>query len=552
MKNAAIPNVGESQCAKPAQQNEHKSAQQGEHETLKSFVLDAEVLSVYPDIIPGHDRKIPVNPLVDLENAHLVIAVEEIWKLETDYGEEGREALKRLRDLFETKSFPDKGEGRCSIASVKAAGCTISVLSANGGFDKIREAAIKNNWGQLTLITNNDALALQARSKGFLTNRYHYQPVKPYTGRRDLVVPNELFSEFWNNQVVSRADFERLMPNEPKLVANEFIVMQAEDLKACNFAHEVYEDRYFRNIGRYDKERDALVALKYTSSFPVELRNAGQAIYAEALSNPDFAAVICTGPAGSGKTFMATVFGYEACKDGQFIGVTVVPCENRSNLGALPGDLDDKMDPSVQPMKNALRNYLINRSDYKKKLEQLGRFGASEVELTEEREYGRDDGRDYVHGAHGASKGKKKSHKNASRGLDDRGADGGSRKTSLKAKLENHAELIWENWFSNIPIEVARGRDFSYELAFYDEAQDQNFSQMDTLIKRLGKKGKIVITGDIEQIHNPNLTRTDNGLVYAGLLLKDCPLVAQVSFIPEEVIRHPLVKEVVKRQVAAE
>ena len=60
--------------------------------------------------------------------------------------------------------------------------------------------------------------------------------------------------------------------------------------------------------------------------------------------------------------------------------------------------------------------------------------------------------------------------------------------------------------------------------------------------------GKIVITGDTEQVHAPYLDSTNNGLVYASQLLLDNPMVAQVCFTEDEVIRHPLVKMVAERQ----
>ena len=106
-------------------------------------------------------------------------------------------------------------------------------------------------------------------------------------------------------------------------------------------------------------------------------------------------------------------------------------------------------------------------------------------------------------------------------------------------------------FFHNIPVEKAQGLSFSYELVLYDEFQDQNAKQADTLIKRLGTNGKIVITGDIKQVHAPYLDSSNNGLVYASQLLYDNPMVAQVHFTEEEVIRHPLVKLVAERQKAS-
>lgn len=525
------------------------------------FVLDTNILVDYPDVIPGEDGKKPVEPTVDLEKAHIIIptaVIRELSKFKketTERGKAARVVLRRLRDLFENnlhsirsiynlkaaidtanseqkisilpvhKNFhrslafepaKDDMDGQV-ILTAMAASCIVKGYAVDGTY--VGNEIDTTLFRDVVLLTNDNGLAIRARERGILTSRYGYKHPAPYTGRRDIVVPDEIFFEFWNARRVSREMFEDLMPPEtPKLVANEFIIMKLAEAESYPPDYDA-NDPYFGYIGRYDLEEDAIVPLKFVSSFPIRPRNAGQAIYAEALANSQFAAVVCTGPAGSGKTYMATVFGYNACKNGQFIGVTIVPCEGRSNLGALPGDLDEKMDPDVQPIKNALRNYLISDdSKLRKEIENLRKFGTG---------------------------------KEAKKACSDcNGEENTPEKRSIKTKLKDRVDLIWDNWFSNIPIESARGRDFSYELAIYDEAQDQNVSQMDTLIKRLGADGKIVITGDIDQIHAPYLDRDNNGLVYAKATLLGSPLVAQVCFTEDEVIRHPLVKEVARRQHA--
>ena len=67
-------------------------------------------------------------------------------------------------------------------------------------------------------------------------------------------------------------------------------------------------------------------------------------------------------------------------------------------------------------------------------------------------------------------------------------------------------------------------------------------------MKRIGDHGKMVITGDIEQIHSMYLDHDNNGIVYAREIVKDDPMVAQVTFTEEEVVRHPLVKLITQRQ----
>ena len=68
------------------------------------------------------------------------------------------------------------------------------------------------------------------------------------------------------------------------------------------------------------------------------------------------------------------------------------------------------------------------------------------------------------------------------------------------------------------------------------------------LIKRLGEDGKIVITGDIKQIHARYVNEVSNGITYATGLLYDQPMVARVSLLKDEVVRHPLIKIVAEKQ----
>lgn len=121
-------------------------------------------------------------------------------------------------------------------------------------------------------------------------------------------------------------------------------------------------------------------------------------------------------------------------------------------------------------------------------------------------------------------------------------------KKSIRAKLAEMVDLIWDNWFTNIYIENARGLSFLNEFVLYDEFQDQSRSQADTLLKRIGEHGKMVIAGDIAQIHAAYNDNYNNGIVYATELMKDDYQVARVSFIESEVVRHRLVRLIAERQ----
>lgn len=526
------------------------------------YVIDTNILVDYVDIIPsiGETEFRPEEPTIDLTGAHIVVPTAVIRELssfkkeKSERGKSARTVLRRIREIIDGKTGKicdfynlnkiatmKVGDKRISIlpvhknfkralpfcpseddmdAQIILACLTIAFLKAGLPIDGSADSSdvMSLSPSGVVLLTNDNGLAIRARERGVLSERYGYKLPEPYTGRRDIVVPKEIFRKFYDDGIIPRDEFEAAMPGERRLVANEFIVMRLASRQDYPRGYDPdYDDKFLR-VGRYDLEEDAIVPLRYALGFPIELRNPGQAIYAEALMNQKYAAVICTGPAGSGKTYMATVYGLMACKNGPYIGVTVVPCESQSKLGALPGDIDEKMDPDVQPLKNALRNYLMNEDPkISKEINEI------------------------------ANKGYGNSPDNAQ--TKSKNGDNSDR-APLKSRLKKQVDKIWEDWFSSTPIEVARGRDFAHEIALYDEFQDQNAMQADTLVKRIGKKGKIVLTGDIEQIHAPYLDRDNNGLVYASHLLIDNPMVAQVHFTEDEVVRHPLVKMVAKRQKA--
>lgn len=524
----------------------------------KYYIIDTNILVDYVDIIPPPDelKTTLESPTIDLTGAHLVIpsvVISELSSFKREKSERGKAArtvLKRIRRLVESDTTPTAGQAYQLEAPVKIeerdqlisilpvhkkfkdtspfspskddmdgqiilAAIAASFIAEGLSIDGTAEPSdfLKQRSSDVTVLTNDNGLATRARNRGLKTDRYGYKYPDPYNGRRDLVVPKDLLLGFFGMHRIELADWEENMPDQPKLVANEFIVMRLENEKDYPADYDPEHDPYFSNIGRYDAEEQAIVGLEHVRDFPVYPKNNGQAIYAEALMLPNVAAVVCTGPAGSGKTYMSTIYGYKSCVDERFIGVTVVPCESHSTIGALPGDLDEKMDPDVQPLKNALRNYLISEDEtFRKKFAKLSNKSGSKADP--EPFYAPEE----------------------------------KTKKSIKTELAERVDLIWSNWFSNIPIENARGRDFACELAIYDEFQDQSAMQADTLIKRIGKDGKIVLTGDIQQIHAPYLDQSNNGLVYASRLLMDNPMVAQVHFTEDEVVRHPLVKEVARRQ----
>ncbi len=94
------------------------------------------------------------------------------------------------------------------------------------------------------------------------------------------------------------------------------------------------------------------------------------------------------------------------------------------------------------------------------------------------------------------------------------------------------------------PIAYMRGRTLNDSFVILDEAQNCTHSQMKMFLTRLGQTSKVVITGDITQIDLPVAKKS--GLVEIRNILADIPDIQFIYLNETDVVRHPLVQEIIK------
>ncbi len=181
--------------------------------------------------------------------------------------------------------------------------------------------------------------------------------------------------------------------------------------------------------------------------------------------------LFAVGPAGTGKTYTAVALAVKALKDKEVrrIILTRPAVESGENLGFLPGDLKEKLDPYMQPLYDALRDMIPHEK--------------------------------------------------------------------LQAYLENGTIQI-------APLAFMRGRTLDNAFVILDEAQNTTHAQMKMFLTRMGRHAKFVITGDPGQIDLPR--KQVSGLKEALLALKDIEGIGQVYLDDKDVIRHRLVKRIIK------
>ena len=95
------------------------------------------------------------------------------------------------------------------------------------------------------------------------------------------------------------------------------------------------------------------------------------------------------------------------------------------------------------------------------------------------------------------------------------------------------------------PLAFMRGRTLDSAFIILDEAQNCTSSQIKMFLTRLGPSAKCIITGDLSQIDLPR--KQGSGLYRALDLLGDLEGVGTIRLTAEDVVRHRLVKEIIKK-----
>jgi phosphate starvation-inducible PhoH-like protein len=158
---------------------------------------------------------------------------------------------------------------------------------------------------------------------------------------------------------ISTRDGKIVVQGEEDAVIQATAVL--EELRATIGRHgPIDADQVAQIIHRVTGNGSPLIAapIDIRSGRKIRPRTPGQSEYVEAIRKHDL--VVCTGPAGTGKTYLAVATAVEALKEQAIRKIVLVrpAVEAGESLGFLPGDLQAKINPYLRPLQDALRDMI--------------------------------------------------------------------------------------------------------------------------------------------------------------------------------------------------
>jgi PhoH-like ATPase len=310
--------------------------------TTKIFVLDTCVLLYDHSALTNFEDNKVALPITVLEELDRFKVGNETKHFEA------RECIRILDRLSQEHSLQqwipvDNGMGgelKIIMDSECQQGTASEVFSERTNDHKILDAALclqaAEPNARVTLVSKDINLRLKAKALNLPAEDYQTGKVKDnrhmYTGRTTLEgVDSDVIRRMYLDGVTRKVT--ALGPDRQN---NHFYILKDGSASAMGFYNETK-----RIVERVDK----------SYAYGIKPRNAEQAFALHAIQNPDINLVTICGVAGTGKTLLALAGALEQHKrfDQIILARPIVALSNK-DLGFLPGDAEEKVNPYMQPL----------------------------------------------------------------------------------------------------------------------------------------------------------------------------------------------------------
>lgn len=447
-------------------------------EVVKNYVLDTNVLLHDPSCLGRFKENhicIPADVLAELDK----------FKSEqTERGANARRVHRMFMDLFAdgqsvTRGVPTSGGGTIRMVIYDPALCPKNnahldqfhrIFPDRERMDHRILACVlmlqQNNKAPVVLVTKDLNMHLKARTVGlecqdYLNDKVNPEEISRYDHKTIEVDAMEL------QRFSSSGELDLAEDRIANLHVNEYVMLQN--------ANQIVPAR----MDKYGMLQRLICPdlLKIPDGHNLKPLNLGQKCLIDALLNPDISLVTCYGHAGTGKTLVAVAVGLHEMFNRRYNGVTISRpvVAMGDQLGFLPGTLEEKMRPWLQPIHDALDLLMRPAMPTGPRRKQL-------------------------------------------------------KKDLPDPKIKKPWELLMEQGIIEIEaLCYIRGRSIPNRFFILDEAQQLTPQEAKTVVTRMSRGSKLVLVGDPAQIDNPYVDSRSNGLVYARNRLKGQSFTAHVA-----------------------
>lgn len=435
----------------------------------KTIILDTNILLTDPDAIFSFKDNTVIIPIG---------VVEELDKFKKDITELGRNARQTSRYLDELRIQGDLKEGIPTNFGGKIA------VRYNGNLESfykqqnidlhvihVAQETIKRDPNTPCIIVSNDvnvrirANALGLNAEGYENNKIPHDELDK--GFQEILLNEKIFEKFAKDKEMDISDILGDINTYPNYY---FIFKKESDLKKTI-------------LGRTDAENKIVKRTTYPPrSFPLQAKNKEQLFILDALFDKDIKLVCIAGKAGSGKSLLSCGAGFHQVREERvykrlLVSRPVVPMGR--DIGFLPGSIEEKLDPWMQPIYDAFDVILDAKN--------------------------------------------KEKNKQSNKSING------------KAFVKECEDIAIE------PLTYIRGRSIHNQFLIIDECQNLTALETKTIISRAGENTKIILTGDIYQIDNPYIDMLSNGLTVVSNAFRNSSIAT--SIVLNKGVRSQLAEE---------
>lgn len=220
----------------------------------------------------------------------------------------------------------------------------------------------ENPAREVILVTKDVNLRMKAKAIGLLAQDYKSDQVKDVSSlpKGFRIIENfpvdiikRLYDKPFEIELHDFPDTENIMPNEYFILRN----------------------KKFSVLATYLKNEEKIKKIDKVSAYGIVPRNAEQTFALDALMNNDIRLVSISGKAGTGKTLLALASALEKRKNYRqiFMARPIIALSNR-DIGYLPGDIESKLFPYMQPLYDNLSVIQNQYSETEQKYKQIKKY----------------------------------------------------------------------------------------------------------------------------------------------------------------------------------